>query len=108
MLNFTVGPVQSSDKVRQIGSEQVPYFRTPEFSSLMLENERLMKFSMTKKIRTNKELADFISVMLDLTKLNDKKLTKKNINIVYFNSYEEADKYIKTKNNYSFINYTST
>lgn len=43
MLNFTVGPVQSSDKVRQIGSEQVPYFRTPEFSSLMLENERLMK-----------------------------------------------------------------
>lgn len=74
----------------------------------ILENEQLKKFSMTKKIRTNKELADFISVMLDLTKINDKKLTKKNINIVYFNSYEEADKYIKTKQNYSFINYTST
>lgn len=43
MLNFTVGPVQSSDAVREIGSEQVPYFRTPEFSELMLENERLMK-----------------------------------------------------------------
>lgn len=74
----------------------------------ILENEQLKKFSMTKKIRTNKELADFISVMLDLTKLNDKKLTKKNINIIYFTSYEEADKYIKTKQNYSFINYTST
>lgn len=74
----------------------------------ILENEQLKKFSMTKKIRTNKELADFISVMLDLTKLNDNKLTKKNINIVYFTSYEEADKYIKTKQNYSFINYTST
>lgn len=46
MLNFTVGPVQSSDAVRAIGAEQVPYFRTPEFSELMLENERLMlKFS---------------------------------------------------------------
>lgn len=33
----------SGDDVRQIGSEQVPYFRTPEFSDLMLENERLMK-----------------------------------------------------------------
>ncbi len=43
MLNFTVGPVMSSDIVREIGSEQVPYFRTPEFSALMLENERLIK-----------------------------------------------------------------
>lgn len=43
MLNFTVGPVQSSDAVRAIGAEQVPYFRTAEFSELMLENERLIK-----------------------------------------------------------------
>jgi aspartate aminotransferase-like enzyme len=43
MLNFTVGPVQSSDAVRAIGAEQVPYFRTEEFSELMLENERLLK-----------------------------------------------------------------
>lgn len=43
MLNFTVGPVQSSEKVREIGAENVPYFRTPEFSEIMLENERLIK-----------------------------------------------------------------
>lgn len=43
MLNFTVGPVTSSDAVCAIGAEQVPYFRTPEFSEVMLENERLMK-----------------------------------------------------------------
>lgn len=43
MINFTVGPVQSSDSVRAIGAEQVPYFRTSEFSELMLENERLVK-----------------------------------------------------------------
>lgn len=43
MINFTVGPVQSSDAVRAIGAEQVPYFRTSEFSELMLENETLVK-----------------------------------------------------------------
>ena len=43
MLNFTVGPVMSSDAVRAIGAEQVPYFRTAEFSELMLENEQLIK-----------------------------------------------------------------
>ena len=43
MLNFTVGPVMSSDIVRHIGAEQVPYFRTSEFSGIMLENEKLMK-----------------------------------------------------------------
>lgn len=43
MLNFTVGPVMSDDVVRAIGAEQVPYFRTPEFSAVMLENEKLIK-----------------------------------------------------------------
>lgn len=43
MLNFTVGPVQSSEEILEIGSEQVPYFRTPEFSRIMLENEELIK-----------------------------------------------------------------
>ena len=42
MINFTVGPVQSSEEVRKIGYEQVPYFRTSEFSDIMFENERLM------------------------------------------------------------------
>ena len=43
MLNFTVGPVMLSDTVRAIGANQVPYFRTAEFSELMLENELLVK-----------------------------------------------------------------
>lgn len=50
MLNFTVGPVMCSEKVCSVGGEQVPYFRTPEFSKLMLENERLMlEFSKAPK-----------------------------------------------------------
>lgn len=43
MLNFTVGPVQANESIRKIGYEQVPYFRTPEFSKTMLENEELIK-----------------------------------------------------------------
>lgn len=42
MLNFTVGPVMCSDAVRAVGAEQVPYFRTSEFSDTMFENEKLM------------------------------------------------------------------
>jgi len=42
MINFTVGPVQSCNVVREIGAQNVPYFRTAEFSEVMLENERLM------------------------------------------------------------------
>ncbi len=45
MINFTVGPVRSDENVRAIRKEQVPYFRTPEFSPVMLENEKLMKLS---------------------------------------------------------------
>lgn len=42
MINFTVGPVQSCEVVRNIGAKNVPYFRTAEFSEVMLENEQLM------------------------------------------------------------------
>ena len=42
MLNFTVGPVQSNEKVREIGSQQVPYFRNQSFSQVVLESEKLL------------------------------------------------------------------
>jgi len=45
MLNFAVGPVMSSEEVMKVGGEQIPYFRTEEFSKIMLENENLfLKF----------------------------------------------------------------
>ena len=42
MLNFTVGPVMSCQEVLDIANISAPYFRTPEFSGMMLQNERLM------------------------------------------------------------------
>ena len=41
-LNFAVGPVMMDDDVLKIGQEQIPYFRTPEFSKTMLENEKML------------------------------------------------------------------
>ena len=43
MINFTVGPVMSSEAVCMMGKEQIPYFRTVEFSEMMEENETLIK-----------------------------------------------------------------
>ena len=42
MLNFTVGPVMSDPDIIKVASESTPYFRTPEFSDVMKENEELM------------------------------------------------------------------
>ena len=42
MLNFAVGPVPSGPMVRALGGEDSPYFRTPEFSQTMLENEQML------------------------------------------------------------------
>lgn len=42
MLNFTVGPVMSDPEILEIANHSTPYFRTPEFSRIMLENESLI------------------------------------------------------------------
>ena len=42
MLNFAVGPVPSDASVKAIGGEDSPYFRTAEFSQVMLENEKML------------------------------------------------------------------
>lgn len=42
MINFTIGPVQMDYETREIGKNQIPYFRTSEFSSIMKENEKLL------------------------------------------------------------------
>lgn len=45
-INFAVGPVAMPDYISEIGSEPIPYFRTMEFSELMLESERILKLLM--------------------------------------------------------------
>lgn len=46
MTLFTLGPVEMYPDTMELGGCQVPYFRVPEFSAMMLENEQLIqKFS---------------------------------------------------------------
>lgn len=80
MLNFTVGPVMCSDEVCAVGGEQVPYFRTPEFSELMFENERLMlKFAKAPEgskaaFMTNSSTGSMEAVVMNCFDADDKVL----------------------------------
>lgn len=64
------------------------------------------KFHLTGKIRTNKYLADFIKVLLDLKRKHHIKVSNQNIDISFFNNIQEAKQYIQSKTNYSYISYT--
>ena len=80
MINFAVGPVQSSEAVRAIGAENVPYFRTPEFSAGMLENEKLvLKFAKAPEgsrviFITGSGTASMEAVVMNLLTKEDKAL----------------------------------
>ena len=43
MINFAVGPVQMEEEIRAVGAEEIPYFRTSEFSGMMRENEEFIR-----------------------------------------------------------------
>lgn len=46
MKLFTIGPVEMYPETLDMGKKQLPYFRTTEFSEMMLENEMLLKESI--------------------------------------------------------------
>ncbi len=80
MLNFTIGPVMCSDEICAIGGEQVPYFRTAEFSALMKENEQLMlKFANAPEgskaaFMTNSSTGSMEAVVMNCFTSSDKVL----------------------------------
>ena len=43
MKLFTVGPTQMRKEILDVRHQQVPYFRTDEFSDVMLDSDRLLK-----------------------------------------------------------------
>lgn len=42
LINFAVGPVMMDEEIRDIAAKQLPYFRTNEFSKLIIENKKLL------------------------------------------------------------------
>lgn len=81
--------------------------RKRNISGLINDLPNLQSFELTKKIRTNKELAAFIVRMFDLGKRNPN-INFKNVDLFYANNIDECKtiiRYLKDKN-YYFINYT--
>ncbi|MFI1742850.1 ATP-binding protein [Thalassobellus sediminis] len=66
-----------------------------------------LKFQLTEKIRTNKEIASFIKCILDNGRQIDK-LGKPNVELNYFKTYNEAIEHIKylQDKGWKTINYT--
>lgn len=71
-----------------------------------IDLDNVKKFNLNNRIRTNKELRDFITVMLDLSRRHHIKVSNQNIDIVYFDKILEAKHYILAKKDYNYISYT--
>ena len=79
-MNFAVGPVMMEQEILEIGSEELPYFRTPEFSKIMLENEksliRLIEATPSSRVifLTGSGTAAMEATVINLFDSNDKLL----------------------------------
>ena len=73
----------------------------------ILDLDNVKKFELTKKIRTNKEIAYFIQGLLDKSQVKPIP-GNKNIDIHYFKNYSSAVAYIQLlrQENWTSINYT--
>lgn len=89
-----------------MSGDQKQTLSVDEGSVINYLSENMKEFKLKSKIRTNKELTNFIKIMLDLGKKQTLTVSNNNIDIVYFNTIEEANEYIAIRKNYSYIYYT--
>lgn len=68
--------------------------------------KNIIKFSLSKKIRTNKELVNFLKTIFDLKRKNDLRPSNKNVNVLYFDKLKDARQYISQNTKYQYISYT--
>lgn len=78
-------------------------------SEVILNTTSAILFELTEKIRTNKEIASFIIALFDNSK-NVEKLNRDNIELSYFQTTQDATKYINLLGEYGWkiINYTQS
>lgn len=74
-----------------------------ESVSLIRQNS-CKHYTLSKKIRTNHELASFINKMFDLKK--GVVVNCADVSLVYFKNFESAYKYLETSTDYNFICHT--
>ncbi|MBQ8460026.1 ATP-binding protein [bacterium] len=88
--------IMSGDKKQTLGNNE----------GWAIDTENIIRFSLSKKIRTNKELVNFLRTIFDLKRKNDLKPKNKNVNVLYFDKLKDAKQYIKANKNYNYISYT--
>ncbi|MEC3905544.1 ATP-binding protein [Tamlana sp. 2201CG12-4] len=110
-LDHIIKEIKNHKKNCLFSYDQLQCLRKKEISNNIEEyiknKTQAEKYNLTKKIRTNKEIASFIRCLLDRNK-NIDGLNKSNIELNYFKSYSEAKAYIKYLKEYEWkvINYT--
>jgi hypothetical protein len=74
---------------------------------IIMEQTSSSEYELTDKIRTNKEIASFISALFDKNKTPEK-LDREHIELRYFNNYEDAKSCMKLLGNqgWKIINFT--
>ncbi len=76
-------------------------------SNQIIEKADPVTFELTEKIRTNKEIASFINSLFDRNR-SPKKVKISNVELNYFNCYEDAYRYMVflSSKDWKIINYT--
>lgn len=100
---FDISCIFSYDKLQCLSSKEIKR----DNPTYIENNTSAIKFRLTDKIRTNKEIAYFINGLFDLSRVN-KNINYSNIEIKYFSDVEEARKYtmILTMQDWKVINFT--
>ena len=110
-LDFIIDHIKKHDKSCIFSYDRSQCLRSWEINNnveaILHKSVTCEKFELTKKIRTNKEIASFIRGLFDKSKVVDK-LSRKNIELNYFENYNDAKSFLeilRTKN-WKIINYT--
>lgn len=110
-LKHIINEVKKNSNICIFSYDEQQTLRRGEISNNIgesIEKEVTLKpFELTSKIRTNKEVASFIQCLFDKSKPLEK-IEHPNIELNYFDNYEEAKDYLKQikSENWKIINYT--
>ena len=90
-----------------VGYDRAQVLKSDELYSGVIdkiEDSSTERYKLTKKIRTNRDVAHFIRAMFNLKNKPTRPIS--HVNIVYFENLNEAKKYVTLKSGYDFITYT--
>ena len=110
-LDFIIQEVSKHNKVCVFSYDMQQCLHRSEIVNNIEEHieskTKAIKYQLTEKIRTNKEIASFIHAILNKTR-EVNKLNRSNIDLQYFKEYKSAKNYITLlkKNNWKVINFT--